>query len=115
MLRLLTPKAHFFLNSSFVNQPRQNRAAGGHPVLDMAPADAAARGLADGAAVRIRNAQGVMPARLRVTDAVLAGVVALPGKWWSEEGAVANVLSPASWSPGGQPAFNDTFVEVIAG
>jgi anaerobic selenocysteine-containing dehydrogenase len=116
MLRLLTPKGHFFLNSSFVNQPRQNRAAGGHPILDMAPADAAARGLADGAAVRIRNAQGAVPAMLHVTDAVIPGVVALPGKWWSppaENGAVANLLSPAAWSPGGQPAFNDTFVEVV--
>ncbi|GGG21676.1 molybdopterin containing oxidoreductase [Caldovatus sediminis] len=115
MLRLLTPKAHFFLNSSFVNQPRQRRAEG-RPTLDMAPADAAARGLRDGEGVRLRNARGAIPATLRVTDAVPPGVVALPGKWWSlpeEEGAVANLLSPSAWSPGGQPAFNDTFVEVV--
>jgi anaerobic selenocysteine-containing dehydrogenase len=115
MLRLLTPKAHFFLNSSFANQPRQRRAEG-RPTLDMAPADAALRGLRDGEAVRLRNAQGAVPATLRVSDAVLPGVVSLPGKWWSppeEEGAVANLLSPSAWSPGGQPAYNDIFVEVV--
>ncbi len=116
MLRLLTPKAHFFLNSSFANMPRQRRAEGGEPTLDMAPAAAAARGLRDGEPVRVRNARGEVRAALRVGDTVLAGVVALPGKWWSqpgEEGAVGNLLSPSAWSPGGQPAFNDTFVEVV--
>lgn len=115
MLRLLTPKAHFFLNSSFANQPRQRRAEG-RPTLHMAPEDAAARGLGDGEAVLLRNAQGAIPATLRVSDAVPAGVVALPGKWWSlpeKEGAVANLLSPSAWSPGGQPAYNDVFVEVV--
>jgi anaerobic selenocysteine-containing dehydrogenase len=116
MLQLLTPKAHFFLNSSFANQPRQRRAEG-RPTLDMAQADATARGLSDGQSVRVRNAQGAIPAMLRVTDAVAPGVVALPGKWWSlpeEDGAVANLLSPSAWSPGGQPAYNDIFVEVVA-
>jgi anaerobic selenocysteine-containing dehydrogenase len=115
MLRLLTPKAHFFLNSSFVNQPRQ-RLAQGRPTLDMAPADAATRGLTDGQGVRLRNGQGTIQAKLRVTDAVIPGAVALTGKWWTlpeEDSAVANLLSPSAWSPGGQPAYNDTFVEVV--
>lgn len=112
MLRLMTPKAHFFLNSSFANQPRQRRAEG-RPTLDMTPADATARGLQNGESVRISNAQGAIPATLRVTDAVVAGVVALAGKWWGTlDGAVANLLSPSAWSPSGQPAFNDIFVEV---
>lgn len=113
MLRLMTPKAHFFLNSSFANQPRQRKAEG-KPTLDMTLADATARGLRDGAAVHISNAQGAIPATLRVTDAVVTGVVSLPGKWWGTlDGAVSNLLSPAAWSPGGQPAFNDMFVEVV--
>jgi anaerobic selenocysteine-containing dehydrogenase len=116
MLRLLTPKAHFFLNSSFANMPRQ-RHGEVQPTLHMAPSDAAARGLADGARVVLRNERCAIPATLHVTDAMLPGVVALPGKWWStagEEGAVANLLSPSSWSPWGQPAYNDTFVAVSA-
>jgi hypothetical protein len=27
---------------------------------------------------------------------------------------LANMLTPSSWSAGGQPAYNDTFVEVEA-
>ena len=29
-----------------------------------------------------------------------------------ETGAVANFLSPPAWSPGGQPAYNDIFVDI---
>lgn len=116
MLRLMTPKAHFFLNSSFANQPRHRRAEG-RPTLDMTPADAAARGLRDGDAVKVRNVQGAIEVTLRITDAVVAGAVALPGKWWGvpeDEGAVSNLLCPGAWSPGGQPAFNEIFVEVVS-
>jgi anaerobic selenocysteine-containing dehydrogenase len=98
-----------------VNQPRQRRAQG-RPALDMAPTDAAERGLQDGQSVRLRNAQGAISATLHITNAVAPGVVALPGKWWAlpeEDGAVANLLSSSAWSQGGQPAFNDTFVEVV--
>jgi anaerobic selenocysteine-containing dehydrogenase len=116
MLRLLTPKAHFFLNSSFANQPRQRRAQG-VPTLDMTPADAAACGLRDGETVMLCNARGRIRATLHVTDAVIEGAVSLPGKWWGEPGdtaAVSNLLGPSAWSPGGQPAFNDIFVEVVS-
>jgi hypothetical protein len=54
---------------------------------------------------------------LHVTDAVLPGFVARPGKWWSTAGgerAAANPLLPSSWSPWGQPAYNDTVVAVSA-
>jgi anaerobic selenocysteine-containing dehydrogenase len=115
MLQLLTPKAHYFLNSSFGNMPRQRRAMK-RPTLDMHPADAQARGLVDGQQVVVKNRQGAVTAWLRVTDDMHRGVVSLPGKWWSvpeETGTVANVLTPSSWSVGGQPAYNDTFVEVV--
>ncbi len=113
-LRLLTPKSHYFLNSSFANMPRQRKAQG-PPALEMNPSDAAERGLVDGQPVVLRNERGEVWAALAVTDAICAGAVALAGKWWSEPpetDAVVNLLSPSSWSPGGQPAYNDTFVEV---
>jgi len=115
MLQLLTPKAHYFLNSIFGNMPRQRHAMQ-RPTLDMHPADAQERGFADGQQVVVQNGQGAVVAWLRVTADMHRGVVSLPGKWWSvpeETGAVANVLTPSSWSAGGQPAYNDTFVEVV--
>jgi anaerobic selenocysteine-containing dehydrogenase len=115
-LRLLTPKSHHFLNSSFANMPRQRKAQG-RPMLEMNPSDAAERGLIDGQSVVLSNERGEIRTALSVTDIIGAGAVALAGKWWSEPAetsAVANLLSPSSWSPGGQPAYNDTFVEVDA-
>jgi len=114
MLQLLTPKAHYFMNSSFANMERQRRGMR-RPNLDMHPDDAAERGLSDGERIAIRNTGGEIHAWVQVTDRVRPGVVALPGKWWSrpaETGAVGNLLTPAVWSAGGQPAYNDTFVEV---
>ncbi len=113
-LRLITPKAHYFLNSSFANMERQRRSMQ-RPMLDMHPSDAAALGLEDGAHVSMHNARGEVRAWLRVTDSIRSGVVVLEGKWWSTPAAtsaVANLLTTSRWSPGGQPAYNDTFVQV---
>ena len=115
-LHLLTPKSHFFLNSSFANMPRHRRSMG-RPTLEMHPSDAGTRGLADGGRVAIANARATIYAYLHVTDAVRPGVVSLPGKWWgepSDSAAVANLLTPSAWSSEGQPAYNDTFVTVEA-
>ena len=114
MLQLLTPKSHYFLNSSFANLPKQRKAQG-EPTLDMNPVDASHRGLSDGQQVVLKNERGKLNTALHVTDSVCSGVVSLPGKWWSqptETGAVGNLLTPSVWSPGGQPAYNDTFVQV---
>jgi anaerobic selenocysteine-containing dehydrogenase len=115
-LQLLTPKSHYFLNSSFGNMARHRRSMG-RPTLDIHPSDAAERGLGDGDRVAVRRNGAAIHAWLRVTADVRPGVVALPGKWWGqpeETGAVANLLTPSLWSPGGQPAYNDTFVQVTA-
>lgn len=114
-LQLLTPKSHYFLNTTFGNMPRQ-RAAMKRPTLDMHPVDATARGLIEGDDVDVGNERGALRVALRITDTIHQGVVALPGKWWStpaETSAVANRLSPSAWTPHGQPAYNDTFVEVV--
>lgn len=113
-LRLLTPKAHYFLNSTFGNMPR-HRAAQKHPTLQMHPADAAAWSVIDGRAARVHNEAAEIEVVIEVTDGVRPGTVVLEGKWWQERGApgaVANRLAPARWTPAGQPAYNDIFVEV---
>ncbi len=114
MLQLLTPKSHWFLNTTFGNMARQ-RTQMRTPTLSMHPVDAAERGLVDEQRVEIRNQRASVWATLRVTDDLHPGVVAMPGKWWglpAATDAVANLLSPSLFAPHGQPAFNDTFVEV---
>jgi anaerobic selenocysteine-containing dehydrogenase len=113
-LKLLTPKSHYFLNSIFANMPRQRKDQGG-PYLDMHPDDAEERDIVDQQAVMIFTDRAKIKATLRLTDAILPGVVALEGKWWDQPedtAAVSNLLSKPIWSPAGQPAFNDTFVQV---
>lgn len=116
-LQLLTPKGHYFLNSSLANAARQRQSMR-HPQLEMHHEDAATRGLADGQQIEIRRDEHVLQAHLAVTDRIHRGVVALPGKWWRTDfgssGFGINDLVAPAWSPGGQPAYNDVFVEVSA-
>jgi anaerobic selenocysteine-containing dehydrogenase len=51
------------------------------PALWISPADAAARGVADGAPIRIRNARGEMRARALVTPRIPAGTVWMRDGW----------------------------------
>src|SRR5438128_2692901 len=51
------------------------------PVLWISPADAVARGVTDGAAIRIHNERGALEARARVTDKVPAGTVWMRDGW----------------------------------
>lgn len=112
-LQLLTPKPHHFLNSSFANMPR-HRAAMKGPTLYLHPTDAASRSLSDGDQVSVSNHGGSVQARLNVSEDVRPGVATLPGRWWRADvgGSGVNALTPAASSPGGQPAYNDTYVVV---
>jgi anaerobic selenocysteine-containing dehydrogenase len=113
-LVLLTPKGHHSLNSSFINQTR-HATAEGRPTLEMHPADAAARELSDGNLVRVWNERGEVRAYLKVTDAIVQGVTSLPARWWHAQmpgGRAANTLTPAGTTRGGQPRYNECFVEV---
>jgi anaerobic selenocysteine-containing dehydrogenase len=56
-------------------------AADPEPVLWVSAADAAARRLADGAAIRVYNERGEMRARARVTGAIAAGTVWMRDGW----------------------------------
>ena len=116
MLRLLSPKPHYFLNSTFANMPRQ-RAKQGEPTLEMNMADAQALGLVDEELVLTENEQGTIAAVLMVTDRIVPGTVALEGKWWwtgsPEIAPVANRIASPNWTAlSGQPTYNDIFVTV---
>ena len=51
------------------------------PQVWISPQDAAARGLADGAAIRLYNARGALAARAHVTDRIPAGTLWLRDGW----------------------------------
>jgi anaerobic selenocysteine-containing dehydrogenase len=90
-LRLLSPASPFTLNDSFANVAKLARRAGA-PTVALNPADAAARGLADGDEVLLSNETGRLPLRLVLSDDVPPGVALSPkGRWPRQEPQAANV------------------------
>ncbi|MCA1842712.1 MAG: molybdopterin-dependent oxidoreductase, partial [Actinobacteria bacterium] len=111
-LRLLTLKRHFSINSSYAALPVL---LGAEPeaLIEIHPADAAQRGIEDGATARLWNDRGELIARVRVTDDLSEGTVAVPFGRWLRDGAGANALTSDRLSDiGNGPTFCDALVEV---
>jgi anaerobic selenocysteine-containing dehydrogenase len=111
--RLITAPAHSFLNSSFNDTP-SSRKAEAAPAAMVHPADLDELRLADGAMLRLGNAQGSLLVTARSFDGVQRGVVIVEGLWGNadfKEGAGINLLTSADVIPplGGAP-FHDTKV-----
>lgn len=114
-LSLLTPKPHAFLNSTYGNLPRHRRVQGGQ-TLTVNPADAGARGIADGQRVKVFNHRGAFYATATVSDEVPEGIVMSPmGQWRKhadEMSTVHAVIEPVFADLGNAPAFSDIAVQV---
>ncbi len=114
-LALISPPAHAFLNSTFVNVASLRRSAG-KPTLEICAEDAALRGIAAGERVSIFNDRGTFTAEAVITDRVRPGVVAAPSVWWGKlvsDGTNANhTTSEAITDVGGGATFYDNLVEV---
>src|SRR5712691_3057297 len=82
-LALISPPAHSFLNSTFVNVASLRRAAG-KPTLEIHADDARARSIAAGQRVTIFNDRGTFSAEAVISDKVRPGVVAAPSVWWGK-------------------------------
>jgi anaerobic selenocysteine-containing dehydrogenase len=114
-LALVTPKTHLFLNSTFANQQRQHSAQPS-PEVVVSPGDASARGIEDGAAVRVFNERGSFTCAARVSDDARPGVLVAPMGWWnsdypggrSSQATTAQLLT----AEGNAPTFNDNRVEL---
>ena len=87
-------------------------------MVELHPDDAAARGIAEGARVRLFNALGEVICRARLNAELRPGVALLPKGIWArhtENGATACALAPATLTDIGAGAcFNDARVEVAS-
>src|SRR4051794_17820627 len=114
-LALISPPAHEFLNSSFVNVASLRRSAG-KPTLEIHADDAHARSISDGTRVKIFNDRGTFTADAVVTDRVRPGVVSAQSVWWgrlTSDGANANQTTSQALTDIGRGAtFYDNLVEV---
>jgi anaerobic selenocysteine-containing dehydrogenase len=90
------------------------------PLLWISPGDASARGVDDGAPIRIHNERGEMRARARVADQVSAGTVWMRDGWeglnrlTSGRAALPDALVDAFGFSAGQAGY-DARVEVEPG
>ena len=116
-LRLVTPKSRARTHSIHGNQPILSRVDSDDVWINTA--DATARGIVDGQAVRVFNARGATRLPARVTDRIAPGVVSIKeGAWFTPDtsGAdtrgCANVLTADRTSPAGAAPFNSCFVDV---
>ncbi|MBV8605263.1 MAG: molybdopterin oxidoreductase family protein [Pelomonas sp.] len=114
-LAMISPPARNFLNSSFVNV-KSLRDIEGEPIVEIHAADAAARGLADGAVVRVFNERGSYLCRARVSERARPGVVNGLGVWWRKLGLAGSNVNELTHQRltdlGAAPSFYDCLVEV---
>lgn len=114
-LAMISPPARNFLNSTFVNV-KSLRAMEGEPLLEIHADDAAARGIADGATVRVFNARGEHRCRAEVSRRARPGVVHGLGVWWRKlglDGTNVNQLTSQRLTDIGRgPTFYDCLVQV---
>ncbi|XKF31940.1 molybdopterin oxidoreductase family protein [Alicycliphilus denitrificans] len=116
-LAMISPPARNFLNSSFVNL-QSLRDIEGRPLLEMHPDDASARGIADGALVRVFNGRGSYECHAALNGRARPGVVNSLGVWWRKLGHngtnVNELTSQALTDMGAGPTFYDCTVQVEA-
>ena len=110
-----SPPARNFLNSSFVNV-QSLRDMEGEPVLEMSAADAQARGIDNGALVRVFNDRGEYHCKVHVSPRARPGVVNGMGIWWRKfglQGTNVNQLTSQRLTDMGRgPVFYDCLVQV---
>lgn len=113
-LALITPSSADRTNATFGG----HEASAAMPVLEIHPDDAAARGISEGAEVRVWNDLGETRLLASVTDAVRPGVVYSPKGTWactSSSGDTVNVLMISAKADLCEGAcYNDTRVDVAA-
>ena len=114
-LALVSPAAHAFLNSSFANLAKQLRQEK-RPFVEIHPADAEARGIADGDRVRAFNERGACELSAVVTTRARAGVVVSPSVWWNklspDQKNINQLTSQQLTDMGGGATFYDVLIEI---
>ncbi len=114
-LAVISPPQRHLLNSTFANLPLFLDAEK-EPHLDIHPADASPRGIAEGDWVTIFNDRGRFGARARVNDKARPGCVVAVSLWWRKltpDGTNANqVTSQRLADMGNAATFYDVLVDV---
>jgi anaerobic selenocysteine-containing dehydrogenase len=115
-LEMLARKADNYMNTTFANLPNHRRMESKTTgLLEIRAADAAARGIASGDAVRVWNDRGMIELTARITESIPVGTVASRLDWQklSHNGVNVNELTSQRLTDiGGGATFYSTLVEV---
>ncbi len=106
-LELISHKSADGMNSTFGNRPEVDAQCA---LIDLHPDDAAARNIADGAAVEVFNGRGSVRFTARVNGAVRPGVVRTRSVRWGPN--VNLLISQRLTDIGGGPTFYNCLVDV---
>ena len=113
-LRLLTPPAHHFLNSTYGMLGNLTRAEGTEPHVLVHPADQGE--LVGGGLARIVSETGQAVRRVRITGEVQPGVAVVEGSWWglsAPDGQSINAVTAQTLTDlGGGSTFHNTRVRL---
>jgi anaerobic selenocysteine-containing dehydrogenase len=115
-LRLLTAPGYFQAHTAYAGVAFLRRREG-EPACILHPDEAGARGLADGAKVRLFNERGAIGLVLRVSDEVRPGVVLVPGQRPDGEtvsGTVNMLVSDRYTDIGDGATYQSTFLDIEA-
>jgi anaerobic selenocysteine-containing dehydrogenase len=112
---LITPATRYFLNSTFASLDWHRGKSGPIRVM-LNPADAVARGIKDGAQVRVYNDRGAFHAAAVITDRARPGVAMAPKQYWlrlTPGAATPNATTPERDADmAGAPTFHDNRVDI---
>ncbi|MBI4472002.1 MAG: molybdopterin oxidoreductase family protein [Acidobacteria bacterium] len=112
-LALISPPAHHFLNSTFVNVFAEKEVG---PTLEIHPDDARPRRIETGHVVQVLNARGDFLAKAVVTDRTRPGVLSAPSIWWNKlvpgHRNANSTTSEEITDLGGGATFYDNLVDV---
>ncbi len=115
-LRLITPPAHHFLNSTYGMLANLNKAEGTEPHMLVHPSDALKAGLQNGEYAVFASEIGQTKRRIKLSEEAQCGVVVLEGTWWGLQAADSesiNVLTAETLTDlGGGSTFHNTRVSM---
>ncbi|MCS6884388.1 MAG: molybdopterin oxidoreductase family protein [Acidobacteriota bacterium] len=114
-ITLLSPPAHSFLNSTFVNI-RRLKEAEREPTVELSQEDAEKRCIRSGMLVRVYNARGEVLLRAVVSSRIRPGTAVAASIWWrkyARDGKNVNATTPQLLTDmGGGATFYDNLVEI---
>lgn len=115
-LRLLTPPAHHFLNSTYGLLDNLTKAEGGEPSALVHPDDARRYSLLDGGYAELVSEQGRTTRRVKVTSDTQPGTVVVEGSWWglsAPDAQSINTLTAQTLTDlGGGSTFHNTRIRL---